>query len=81
MNDWTIEQTATLAGKTVNRGDEVHVPWEGRFRFLRHVTNAAGAQWVDLYGGKAHHEAIRSFRPERISKVYKTKTIRAGVQS
>lgn len=73
---WTISLTATLAGKLVEAGTEVHVPWEGRFRFLRHVTNAAGAEWVDLFGGKAGHETIRSFRPDRISKVYKTKLIK-----
>lgn len=78
MTDWTIEETAVLAGKPVLAGDEVHVPWEGRFRFLRHVTNANGAVWIDLYGGKAGHETIRSFRPDRVSKIYKNKLISRG---
>lgn len=73
MSDWIIKLTTEVNGKTIDAGTEVHVPWEGRFRFLRHVTNNSGAEWVDLYGGKSGHETIRSFRPDRISKVYKAK--------
>lgn len=71
---WVCKEIVSLPiGKTIERGDEVQIPWEGRFRFLRHVVNEAGSEWVDLYGGKAHHETVRSFRLDRITKVHKNR--------
>lgn len=52
---WTVTTELELAGgKTLRCGDVLTVTGdEGsrlRYRFLRHVVNAAGAAWVDVYG-------------------------------
>ena len=75
---WTVTDIITINGRQVDRETEVTISGEGRFRFLRHVTTAAGTEWVDVYGGKKGHETIRSFRPARIKRVHRLSKMRGG---
>jgi hypothetical protein len=74
--DWVASDTYTMAnGRELTRGDEFTVRGEagGTFRFVRHVRNGAGMEWVDCVGGTRQHlpkSAVttwRSFRPDRIT--------------
>lgn len=80
FNGWTIAYEITANGRSVDTNTEVTVDCErGRFRFIRHVTTAAGYQWIDVYGGQKGHETIRSFRPERIRTVHRLNRMRGAV--
>jgi hypothetical protein len=63
-------------GRILTPGVELTISGErGRFRFIRHVTSG-DRQWVDVLGGKAGHEKIRSFRPDRVVVVHRLKKLR-----
>lgn len=65
-------------GRNVEPGVEVKIQGEtGRFVFRRHVLNPAnGKEWIDVFGGRKGEEQIRSFRPERITTVHRTRKAR-----
>ena len=74
--DWVVSLEYTLAnGRVLKPGDEFTTKGEAgaTFRFVRHVRNGAGREWVDCVGGTHQHlpkSAVtmwRSFRPERIT--------------
>jgi hypothetical protein len=74
--DWVVSLTYTLAnGRELKPGDEFTVKGEagGTFRFVRHVVNGNGKEWVDCVGGTMQHlpkqasTMCRAFRPERIT--------------
>jgi hypothetical protein len=79
MNDWTISSHTRVNGRVVTPGTEVTIRGErGRFRFVKHVRNGAGNEWVDVYGGPKGHETLRSFRPARIRTVHRRATMRTA---
>lgn len=53
------------------KGAMVRVTGErGQFKFLAHCANIdTGSEWVDVYGGPAGHETMRSFRLERVKLI------------
>jgi hypothetical protein len=70
MERLMTELSFVFNGKTMVPGTEFAVSGErgARFRFLKHVTSGA-AEWIDCVGGKSGHKMIRSFRPDRISRI------------
>lgn len=74
---WTIATEWSHNGRRVEPGTELSVTGEGgRFRFLRHVTNADGVEWIDVIGGTVSRKGgearkWRSFRPERVETVHR----------
>jgi hypothetical protein len=62
-------------GRRVEPGTELSVTGaRGRYRFVAHVQNAHGHEWIDCYGGPDGRAMFRSFEPARIKTVhYKTK--------
>lgn len=74
---WIYETEIQINGRNVAPGTELKIAGErGRFRFMQHVTNHNGVQWVDVWGGPKGSENCRSFRPDRIKRVhYKNQTV------
>lgn len=71
-NNWIIVEHATINGRKIERGTEVSIKGEsGRFRFIQHVTNQNGVQWIDVVGGKKNYEMSRSFRLDRVKTVHR----------
>lgn len=59
-------------GRHVTPGTELSIKGEsGRFAFRRYALSAR-SEWIDVYGGKAGHEAFRSFDPARVIRVHRT---------
>lgn len=74
MNDWIITTEWQHNGRNLTPGVELSVKEDGRwrrYRFQRHVLTPAGVEWVDVIGDTG----FRSFRPERIGKVHRTRTV------
>jgi hypothetical protein len=73
---WVISTEIQINGRNVVPGVELKVSKErGRFSFIRQVVNG-DITWIEVWGGPAGHECIRSFYPERIVRVhYKNKTV------
>jgi aspartate 1-decarboxylase len=73
-----VQDTLTVHRRHLTPGTEVKIEGvRGRFRFQRYVVNEqTGAEWIDVYGGTAGHETIRSFRPDRVSTVHRKKVMR-----
>jgi len=74
----TVITTTWVAptGRTLTPGVELTIAGErGRFKFIKHVTSG-GKEWIDVLGGKAGHEMIRSFRPDRVATVHRLKKLR-----
>ena len=74
--DWIETSTATVHGRTLDPGTEVSIKGErGRFRFMRRIERPErGLVWLDFWGGPKGCEQWRSFAPERVRTVHKTKT-------
>lgn len=72
---WEITTEWRHNGRTVEPGTELKIQGEpGRFRFVKHVHNPVnGAVWVDVIGGPVKVEMFRSFAPERVKTVHKTR--------
>ena len=75
---WHVAEVARVRGQVLTPGRELRVRGErGRFRFVRHVRNVhLDTEWIDVYGGPAGHETLRSFRPEWVTRVLRTQTMR-----
>lgn len=70
---WITSDVYTMPnGKRLTIGTEVTVRGErgARFRFVKHVRTPDGREWLDLMGGPSKVTMWRSFRPERISRVF-----------
>ena len=75
--NWTVLEEITVNRRQVVRDTELSIAnAPGRFRFVRHVTTVSGRQWIDVYGGTKGHETIRSFHPDRIKTVHRTRKLR-----
>jgi hypothetical protein len=76
---WEISVSYTVNGRRLEPGTEVSIRGErGRFRFVKAVRTAAGAQWLAFIGGPPRHEQWRSFRPERVRTVHRITRTRAN---
>lgn len=70
--DWEIRTSMTFNRREINAGTELSIKGvRGRFRFIRHIKKPDGTEWIDVWGGAAHYEAWRSFRPEQIRTVHR----------
>lgn len=76
-DNWIYKSEIQINGRNVVKGTELKISGErGRFRFLQHVTNHNGVEWVDVWGGPKGAENCRSFYLNRIKRVhYKNQTI------
>lgn len=74
-DSWVITTEIQVNGRHVVRGTELKISGErGRFVFIQHVVNG-DASWIDVWGGPAKAEKLRSFGVERIQTVhYKKRT-------
>jgi hypothetical protein len=79
IKDWTVSTEIQINGRNVTVGTEMKIKGErGRFRFMKHVTNADGVEWIDVWGGPKKSEHTRSFRLDRVQRVhYKNTTDQA----
>jgi hypothetical protein len=69
---WVVSDEYRANGRHIEKGTELSIVGErGRFIFLSHVVNGAGAEWINVFGGPVKHEILRSFRPERIKRVHR----------
>lgn len=76
---WVISTEYRVNGRVLEPGTEVSITGErGRFRFVRHVINASGAEWLDVVGGTNKVTMTRSFRPERVRRVHRLAKTREG---
>jgi hypothetical protein len=73
---WSISDETRINGRLVTKGTELSFKGvKGRFRFMRLVTLDDGRSWLDVYGGPAKHEMLRSFGVDRVKTVHRiTKT-------
>lgn len=76
---WTVTTEWRHGRRHVHPGTELSIDGvKGRFRFVRHVRNGAGREWIDVVGGKPASrgrgpvELTRSFLPDRISRVHQS---------
>ena len=76
-DSWVYQSEIQINGRNVVKGTELKISGErGRFRFLQHVTNHNGVEWVDVWGGPKGAENCRSFYMERVKRVhYKNQTV------
>lgn len=70
--DWTVSDSYSAGGKDIRRGTELAIRGErgGRFRFVEHVRRSNGVEWITVIGGARGVSMYRSFRPDRISRVF-----------
>lgn len=73
--DWTISTSFSWNGRRIEPGTELKIQGVrgARFRFVRHVVKDDGREWVDVIGGARGASQWRSFRPERIKTVHRTR--------
>jgi hypothetical protein len=70
--DWTITTSMTHNRREIHAGTELSIKGvRGRYRFIRHIAKPDGTEWIDVWGGPAHYESWRSFRPEQIRTVHR----------
>lgn len=74
--NWTTSTSFIAAsGRHLAPDTEVSIYGErGRYRFVRHVINSEGAEWLDFIGGPKGVIQYRSFRPDRIKRVHTKRT-------
>jgi len=69
---WTISDEVRINGRIVTKGTELSFKGiKGRFIFQRLVTLDDGRCWLDVFGGPAKHEMLRSFGVERVKTVHR----------
>lgn len=75
VRDWEVADTYAVGRRTLTTSSVIAVKGEkgATFRFLRHVRRPDGTEWIDCVGGVKHGinetRMLRSFRPERISRI------------
>lgn len=76
-DSWVYKTEMQINGRNVSKGTELKISGErGRFRFVQHVTNHNGVEWIDVWGGPKGADAMRSFRIDRVKRVhYKNQTV------
>jgi hypothetical protein len=78
-NTWLVVTDWSRLGRDVDGGrTELSIHGEtGRFRFLRYVyVPGQATAWIDVFGGPAGREVLRSFRPERVKTVHRKSKMR-----
>ena len=78
--DWHREtEWRGPTGRILTPGVEFKVKGErGRFRFIEFVRTPKGAEWVTCAGGTKKVVTTRSFRPDRVIRVYRDRKILSG---
>lgn len=72
--DWTRSTEFTWNGRKIEPGTELKISGvRGRWRFLHHTRKDDGREWIDVIGGTKGALQWRSFRPERIRTVHRTR--------
>jgi len=81
IRDWAVSTELQINGRKVTPGTELKIQGErGRFRFIKHVINSDGSEWIDVWGGPKKAESTRSFRLNKVQTVhYKNTTDQALV--
>jgi hypothetical protein len=76
-DSWIYLTEMQINGRNVVKGTELKISGErGRFRFVQHVTNHDGIQWIDVWGGPKGADCMRSFYVDRVKRVhYKNQTV------
>lgn len=80
---WAVTTEWAYNGRHVNPGTELTVDVSigkatadlERFRFIRHVRNERGAEWIDVVSETG---GFRAFRPDRIRTVHRLNRTRAS---
>lgn len=68
----------TFNGRHVEPGTELSIEGErGRFLFRQYVRKG-DKEWIDVFGGQAGHETLRSFRPHRVKTVHRLQKTRSN---
>jgi hypothetical protein len=77
-DEWTTTARWSTHGRTLVGGlTEVSIAGvSGRFVFRRHVSAPGDRAWIDVFGGRTGYQTIRSFRPDRIKTVHRTRKAR-----
>jgi hypothetical protein len=69
---WIVAGTYRHGNSTITAATEISISGErGRFRFVRHVIKG-DTEWIDVVG-LGPHQTMRSFRPDRITRVHRVK--------
>lgn len=81
--DWIVTtEWKSPTGRWLRPGVEFKVKGvRGRFRFGEHVRTPAGVEWITCYGGPNKEVLTRSFRPERVTRVFTTRKIISGQEA
>lgn len=78
--NWTITTEISINGRIVSPGTELSIKGErGRFRFIQHVVNANGVEWIDVVGGKKNYDMFRSFKLDRVKTVHRIARTRKNI--
>lgn len=77
MRYMTTRVTAVkFHNKNVDTTTELHVPWEGRFRFkYADLDDDGNIIAITCWGGTSGHASWRTFAPDRIKTVKATKGV------
>lgn len=87
--NFTRALSIEVAGQEIQEGDRVRVLnpigsreryMRGTFTFVAHVTNDKGSSWVDVFGGKDHHDARKSERKARSFPTDRIEPLRKGAR-
>ena len=71
---WTRSKEFSWNGRRIEPGTELKISGvRGRWRFQHHTRTDDGREWVDVIGGVRGALQWRSFRPERIRTVHRTR--------
>lgn len=80
--DWTVSEEFSWNGRRIEPGTELKISGvRGRWRFMRHVRRENGVEWIDVIGGTRGCLHWRSFRPERIRTVHRTRLTMTAQQA
>lgn len=71
---WHREEHFVWNGRHIEPGTELKIRGaRGRWRFVSHTRKDDGAEWIDVIGGTRGAAQWRSFRPDLIRTVHRTK--------
>jgi len=78
--NWVITTEISINGRNVSPGTELSIKGErGRFRFMQHVVNANGVEWIDVVGGRKNYDLQRSFKIDRVKTVHRIARTRKNI--
>jgi hypothetical protein len=71
---WERSEEFSWNGRRIAPGTELKIRGvRGRWRFLSHTRTDEGVEWIDVVGGTRGCVHWRSFRPDRIRTVHRTR--------